>query len=163
MVQPGRDKKGYFIKGNTFNELVPLEMPEEAVETVFKLCSKGVSEISVAKALGVSYDTYKRWRKKYPELEEARRQGRGIEHDQLFDVLFNKAKAGNVTACIFLLKSRHGYREGEPFETRNQINVVFELPGALTQDRYLEELQIKKALPVKELKKLRRERKLIRG
>lgn len=160
----GRDSKGLFIKGNKFSESAPMDPPEGTAEIVFKLASKGISEVSISKALGVTYKTYQNWRKAYSEIEEARQQGRAIEHDALFDVLFVAAtEKKNITAAIFLLKSRHGYVEGQPFETRNQIQVVFELPGPLGRDRYLEELQITQALPKKELKQLKKERKLIRG
>ncbi|MCY1310270.1 hypothetical protein D9M69_600390 [compost metagenome] len=40
-------------------------------------------------------------------------------------------KGGNVTAAIFLLKARHGYREGDQSEIANKVSINFQLPGAL--------------------------------
>jgi hypothetical protein len=154
-----RNAKGQFVKGNqaaTVNLTAP---PPEAAEVVFELCSRGVCDISVAKALGTSNTVYARWREAYPEIEEARRQGRAVEHDALFDVLFQAAVVEkNLTAAMFLLKARHGYREQGPDFTQveNKVSVTFELPGALKPDVYEAEV-LKKSLPP------RQRRRLIRG
>ena len=42
----------------------------------------------------------------------------------------------NVNA-MFLLKSRHGYREGDPGEQGNRLNIVFNLPGAMTREDFM--------------------------
>jgi hypothetical protein len=140
----------------------PMIPPDDTAEAVLKLTSKGISEVSIARALGVSYDTWAKWRKEYPKIEEARKIGRGIEHDQLFDVLFKSATVDkNITSAMFLLKTRHGYLEGQPFDSQNKVQIVFQIPGALQIEEY-EETLLKQALPKRELKKLRH-RRLIRG
>ena len=161
-MEKGRGKGGLFAKGNKFSQMVPMEPPADAAEVVLKLASKGISEINIARALGVTYKTWALWRKAYPDIEEARKIGRGIEHDQLFDTLFSKAKGGNITACIFLLKTRHGYIENAPFEVHNKVSIDFTVPGALNEEQY-EEIILKNTLPKKELKKLKKVGGLIRG
>lgn len=37
---------------------------------------------------------------------------------------------GNPIMVMFLLKTRHGYREGEVVQQGNRLNITFNLPGA---------------------------------
>jgi hypothetical protein len=37
---------------------------------------------------------------------------------------------------MFLLKARHGYREGDQQEQANKVSVTFNLPGAMTAEQY---------------------------
>lgn len=54
-----------------------------------------------------------------------------MEHKVLFNALFQQAQKGNTTAAIFLLKTRHGYREGDQSELANRVSINFQLPGAM--------------------------------
>lgn len=54
-----------------------------------------------------------------------------MEHKVLFNALFKQAQNGNTTAAIFLLKTRHGYREGDQSELANRVSINFQLPGAM--------------------------------
>ena len=150
----GRDNKGKFKAGNTVAEACKLHPPEAAADIVRKLTSKGCSEISIAKGLGISRKTWEIWRDEYPEIQMAWEEGRGIEHDKLFNVLFEAAtKKGNVIAAMFLLKARHGYRENADFTIQNKVSITFEVPGALKPDIYEAEV-LKKSLPKSKLKEL---------
>jgi len=149
-----RNNKGQFTKGNQTAAANRFEPPQGADEIVEKLASKGCSEITIAKGLGVSGPTWQRWRDEYPALLEAWHKGRGIEHDKLFNVLFEAAtKKGNVIAAMFLLKARHGYRETQDITVQNKVSVTFDVPGALTTDVYEAEV-LKKSLPKSKLKEL---------
>lgn len=87
--------------------------PENAIEIIKSTASRGCSEKTIANALGVSFDTWKRFREEHPELKEAYDQARAVEHDALVGILFDKAMKGDaVAAMLFLLKSRHNYRDG---------------------------------------------------
>ena len=129
--------------------------PENAVDVIKTMAAAGHKQISIAKALGVAYDTYLRWREDHPEIQEALDIGLAQEHDLLVGSLLDQAiNNKNTTACIFLLKTRHGYRENEPLgDNRPQVTINFELPGALQPEVYEAEI-LKKALPAKERKKL---------
>ena len=114
MTSKGRDQQGKFTKGNTVAKACRLKPPKAAAKMVKKLTSKGCSEVTIAKALGTSRKTWQTWRDENPEIRQAWEEGRGIEHDALFGALFESAtKQKNVTAAIFLLKARHGYRENK--------------------------------------------------
>lgn len=54
-----------------------------------------------------------------------------MEHKVLFNALFQQAQKGNIVAAIFLLKTRHGYREGDQTELANRVSINFQLPGAM--------------------------------
>lgn len=154
-----RNNKGQFTKGNQTAAANRYEPPPGADKIVESLASKGCSEISIAKGLGVSGPTWQRWRDEYPELLEAWQKGRAIEHDKLFNVLFRAAtKDKNIIAAMFLLKARHGYRENADFTVQNKVSVTFEVPGALNPDVYEAEV-IKKAIPKSKLKELTHETK----
>jgi hypothetical protein len=62
-------------------------------------------------------------------------EGRQIEHDKLVGKLFQLAMKGNLTAIIFSLKARFGYREGET-PIQNTVSVNFILPKSLSPEEY---------------------------
>lgn len=112
--------------------------PENAVEVIQTMAASGNDQRSICKALGVGYDTWLRWKDEHDEIQEALNQGRAVEHDLLVGSLLESAvKQKNVTACIFLLKTRHGYRENEPLNQGGpNIQINFELPGAVDPKTY---------------------------
>jgi hypothetical protein len=42
---------------------------------------------------------------------------------------------------MFLLKSRHGYREGEQEQQGNRVQITFNLPGAKKPEEFVEEVR----------------------
>lgn len=117
------------------------EPPENVVEVIEKMASRGADTRSIARSLGCSDKVLKRWREENEELEEALKNGRSREHDALVGTLLDTAVNGKgaqaVTAAIFLLKCRHGYRENEPVDQGGpQVNITFELPGSVDPKTY---------------------------
>ena len=114
--------------------------PANAKDTIRDLAAKGVAVRTIAKQLGTSLDTLNRWRNENPELEEALQDGWKQEETSLVGALYSRAINGTgqpaVTAAIFLLKSRHGYRENEPLDQdRPQIN-IYNLPASTDHKTY---------------------------
>ncbi len=76
--------------------------------------------------------------------------GRGREESALVGALYRLAvEKGNVTAAIFLLKTRHKYIDqpkADPPESR--VEVTFQIPAALSPEKYkqLVEVTPKRAL-----------------
>lgn len=103
--------------------------PKNAEKKIIDLASRGVSKKGIARGLGCSPDLFNAWLDNYPELQSALDEGREMEHGELFGSLYDSAKTGNVTAAIFLLKTRHGYREGDQGDLANRVSVTFNLPG----------------------------------
>ena len=130
--------------------------PANATDVIETMAASGNDQRNIAKALGVSYPVWLRWKDEYPEIQEALDQGRAVEHDLLVGSLLESAtKQKNVTAAIFLLKTRHGYRENENLAEGPKIQINFELPGAVDPKTYEAEILQKAVKDGKQAKKKR--------
>lgn len=115
-------------------------VPADKLPIIQELAARGVSEKSIAAACGVHDNTvFSRIKREQPEVQEALDRGRAVEHDKLVGVLFDAAtKDGNIVAAMFLLKARHGYKEGE--QQTQQVSVNIALPGAMKPEQYAEKV-----------------------
>jgi transposase-like protein len=114
-----------------------------ALELVREACADGATVMNICAVLGISDWTFRSWRDKYPEFNQAVESGRAIEHDRLVGKLNEVALAGNVTALIFALKSRHNYVDsgvGNATRVENKVSIQFVLPDALSPKQYLDNL-----------------------
>lgn len=110
----------------------------KGLKIIEELTGRGCSLTTVARVLRMSRDTLREVRMRQPEVEEAYQRGLAIEHDALTSNLRTLADSGNVVANLFLLKSRHGYREGEPLEVNVAVNAgVLVVPAEMTVEEYL--------------------------
>ena len=108
-----------------------------AAKTIYACAAGGFSVVGVAQALGTSKDTLARWFDEYPELKTAMDEGRETERHMLHNKLCRLAiEHDNASAAMFLLKARHGYREGDQGETANRVSINFTLPGAMSLDQF---------------------------
>jgi hypothetical protein len=110
--------------------------PADAADRLETLAAAGHATAGIAKALGVSSSVLTHWMTTRPTLREAFERGREAERLALHTRLRELAANGDKIACIFLLKARHGYREGEPVEIANNVRVSFTLPGAMTLEQF---------------------------
>ena len=96
--------------------------PPDALAIIKRATSTGASKRGVAMALGVDGSVLNRWLDESPVLQEGFEQGRENERQTLHNVLYDCAVAGqgkdSLIAAMFLLKARHGYREGETTTAR---------------------------------------------
>ena len=121
---------------------VKKEPPKDAAEKIQEWSAIGYSKRSIASRFGVSFDTLQRWISEDSGLQEAFQAGREKEHHALFNALFTQATTkGNTTAAIFLLKARHGYREGDQSDQANKVQINFQLPGAMPMAQFTDALQ----------------------
>lgn len=95
----------------------------------------GVSKQQIAHRLGVDVKTFRELLRRDEKAQEAYDLGNAANETELRNLLMEKARAGNVTAAIYLTKARHGWTEGEAPDTRP--NVVINLPGAMSPDQYM--------------------------
>ncbi|MCC7328173.1 MAG: hypothetical protein IT521_15365 [Burkholderiales bacterium] len=115
----------------------PKAPPPDAAQRIELLASDGFSVRGIAKAMGAAFETLQRWFDDYPELREAFENGREQERYTLHNGLYVAAtEKGNMVAAMFLLKARHGYREGDQGETANRVSINFTLPGALKPEQF---------------------------
>ncbi|WP_433965132.1 hypothetical protein [Tunturiibacter gelidiferens] len=85
----------------------------------------------------MSPQTLNRWLEEDAEAEDAYKQGLESERKALHNMLYKLAiDEKHPASAMFLLKARHGYREGDQSEQSNRVSVTFNLPGAMTADQY---------------------------
>jgi transposase-like protein len=127
--------------------------PADAALHIRSFAGDGFSIVGIAEKFGIERKTLDRWLDDFQELREAFDRGREKERHTLHNRLFRIAmesddeKAASI-AAMFLLKSRHGYREGDPGDQANRVSITFSLPGALTLEQFAE---VKNATPVIEI------------
>jgi hypothetical protein len=115
----------------------PVNAPAEAAQRIRALASDGFSIVGVAAAMGVGKDQLGAWMERDPALKEAFDEGREAERQTLHNQLFRLAmEKGNAPAAMFLLKARHGYREGDQSDQAGRVNVTIALPGAMTLQQF---------------------------
>jgi hypothetical protein len=106
--------------------------PPDAAQRIRELASEGHTVVGIANMLGTSANVLRRWLNEDPELKEQFELGRERERHALTDMLYRKAMGGDTIAAMFLLKARHGYKEGEQHDSGGgRVNITFQLPGAL--------------------------------
>lgn len=66
----------------------------------------GLSDVQIAKNLGISLSTFYKWKKDFSEFSESIKRSKEIADYEVENALFKKAKMGDVTAQIFWLKNR---------------------------------------------------------
>lgn len=114
--------------------------PVDVLEIIEGSCAHGASsKQALAMALGCCRDVLERWMTETPAIQEAVRIGVEKERQILHSVLYNKAMDGgkdSLIASMFLLKSRHGYREGEQESQASRLTVNFSLPGAMKLEQF---------------------------
>ncbi len=104
---------------------------------IHALAATGFTKRGIARHFGVANETFVRWLEEDEVLQEAFTQGREAERQSLHNVLYKLAiEDKDKVSAIFLLKSRHGYREGDQAEQSNRVAITFNLPGAMTAEQY---------------------------
>jgi hypothetical protein len=126
--------------------------PVDAAERIEALAADGFSMVGVAKRLGTTFDVLTRWMEERPALRAAFDRGREDERYALHNFLYRQAmEMGHAPSAMFLLKARHGYREGEPVEVTNNVRLSFTLPTAMTLDQFRGAIDAETSPPVKRL------------
>lgn len=100
------------------------------LDKVEAYASRGLTQEQIALALGVSRSTMMR-RLRNKDFKEAYERGKAKGEVAVSNALFDKAVKGNVVACIFILKSRYGWREDQ------NINVTTQTPLKIVIDNNL--------------------------
>jgi hypothetical protein len=115
----------------------PRPAPTDAGERIRALAADGFSMVGIASGFGVSKDQLDAWLEREPALREAFDAGREEERRALHNKLYRLAmEKDNAPAAMFLLKARHGYREGDQSDQGNRVNVTIALPGAMTLQQF---------------------------
>lgn len=106
------------------------------LDAIITMARGGHPLTAIAAALGMSTRVLRECRKRQPEVEEAIAVGLGGLEHELVHSLLSAARKGNVAAAMFLLKTRHGYRETGQTDTAPRVAVQINLPAALDERAY---------------------------
>jgi hypothetical protein len=107
------------------------------IPQIIALASTGFTKRGIARHFQVTEPTLNRWFDEDETLHDAFLQGRESERQALHNVLYKLAvEEKDKVSAMFLLKARHGYREGDQQEQANRVSITFNLPGALSADQY---------------------------
>jgi hypothetical protein len=88
---------------------------------VEQLAAIGLTEAQIAYSLGICNDTLIRKKKEYSEFSEAIKRGQANGIGKVANKLFENAESGNVSAQIFYLKTRAGWKETKNIEVFGSI------------------------------------------
>ncbi len=100
--------------------------PKDAVTITESMAAQGHSIIGIARQLGVTKQTFRRWCEDDASLQEAFEAGRETERQALHALIVQSAalnKPANVNA-FFILKARHGYRENDSPNTKVDVAIT---------------------------------------
>lgn len=117
-------------------------LPDGGIDKIKRLAENGVNEVDIAKALGMSFPTWKRIKEENEQAKQALQEARAIEEGKLVGKLFEKAMNGSETACMFLLKTRFGYKEGAPVENANAVQVNITIPASMDPEQYANKIEV---------------------
>lgn len=113
----------------------PSKPPRGTPDKVRRWAADSVPMKVMARRLGVGVPTFKRWMEENERLQAAYDEGVEEEHQSLIASL-RSHMASSPTPAIFLLKTRHGYREGDQTGQANKVQITFSLPGAATKEQW---------------------------
>ncbi len=88
------------------NKLIEIDLSE-----VERLAGLGLSQNEIAASLDISVDTLARRKKEFAEFADALKRGKANAKSEIANKLFIEAKAGNITAIIWIEKTRFGFSE----------------------------------------------------
>jgi len=114
----------------------------EYAEQAKKLCLLGATDDVIAAFFGVTDRTLRNWKHKHEAFAESCKAGKLKADSEVVSALYEKAKSGDVTACIYWLKNRqpeqwrdrvaleHTGAKGGPIQHEQKLDVT-----ALTEEQ----------------------------
>ncbi|WP_434026184.1 hypothetical protein [[Pseudomonas] boreopolis] len=115
----------------------PEKPPRGTADKLRRWAADGTPQKVMARRLGVGVAKLKQWLEEHEGLQAAYDEGVEEEHQMLLASL-RAHMASSPTPAIFLLKARHGYREGDQTGQANKVQVTFNLPGAAPREQWLQ-------------------------
>ena len=127
------------------------------LDQVERLASQGLGTTQIARALGVSWNTIDRNRKRSGDFEDAIKRGTARGLATVTNSLYQSANDGNVTAQIFYLKNRDSNAWADKVETTFNVdlkNVIDNARERLDNNQNIIEGKIKaETLDIKDINK----------
>jgi hypothetical protein len=113
--------------------------PPDAAQRIEAIAEAGASLKGLALQLGTSFDTLRRWMMDDPAPQLAFDLGRERERDKLHRLVVANAldsERPNINA-FFILRNRHGYREGGDIGEGARVNITFNLQAPMSRDDFM--------------------------
>jgi hypothetical protein len=106
------------------------------LDKVEQLAAQGLGTTQIARAMGVSWSTIDRNRKRSANFEDAIKRGEAKGLAEVTNALFSSAQGGNVTAQIFYLKNRDTENWMDRVETNHTLSIGSALDDARLRTSY---------------------------
>ena len=118
---------------------------DEGCGIIEVMASKGVSDSTIARQLGTNAKVLHRVMADDDKVADAMTVGRGRLADELTDLLLVAAREGNITAMIYLSKSRLGWRDQGPVPKNqgNAVQVNITIPEPMSEAEFRNLIQVK--------------------
>lgn len=101
-----------------------------------------LSESAAATALGMPLDQFRAVIRDHNPSKQIWDNALAIERDNLLQALYDKAAGGDTKAAQTLLAVRHGMSEKQPQGASERVQVVFNLPAAMSPEDYLKAVRV---------------------
>lgn len=88
-----------------------IEVTPEFLNEVGQMAGQGFTNENLASYYGVAVGTWCEYKKNYPEIDEAIKDGKAKCLQIASSILWQQVLAGNITCLLFYLKTQHGYSE----------------------------------------------------
>lgn len=111
---------------------------EEEIKKIRSYAGVGLNLDQIAANIGMCRQTLWKLSKEDPRIQDAVREGQSVAALEVTNALYQEARTGkNMTATIFWLKTRLGWREKSEVDINIKPNVTFkttiEVDGTLVQ------------------------------
>lgn len=121
-------------------------LPTGFQDLFLELAKTGLRESAAATALGVKLSEFRAILKHNEAAKSAWDDALSVERDALLGALHDKAMNGDTKAATTLLATRHGMSEKTAEAASERVNVVFNLPAAMSPAEYLKIVNAKPEL-----------------
>lgn len=81
-------------------------LTEDGLTLLKGYARRGMNDEQIAAKMHIVPSTFYEWKKRFPEISEALKDGKDLPDIQVENALYEAAIGGNVTAMIFWLKNR---------------------------------------------------------
>jgi hypothetical protein len=105
----------------------------------------GATLIDIARRLGIGNSTLRSLREdESTQVQLAIDRGLARLETEAASQLVTQMRKGNMTATLFLLKGKFGWRDQGPADNseRKAPNVIINLPGSLSPEEYMAQIKI---------------------
>lgn len=102
----------------------PFEITDAVLLQAESLAAQGMTQEQIAEALGIVRSTLQEKKKEYSDFSDAIKRGQAKGIATITNALFVSGTGGNITAQIFYLKNRAGWRDKQDIEHFGDMKVT---------------------------------------